>query len=167
MRACLFCLVRTAEFPRPDSVRLVTSLRYLTTTQEPPTSFPSPSLRMGEESAVRRGQMQIKQKKWREERKEEERREGGRAGQGLSVEKTAMKGNCHAPVLAQEHLSPEEHTKCAGHVLTIPPTFLHTPSHIQAERKGLMLHHWKGIACLTACQSSCRWLIRICKEKLD
>lgn len=61
----------------------------------------------------------------REERGEEdeEEEEEGRAGQGLSVEKTAMKGNCHAPVLTQEHLSPEEHAKCAGHVLTIPPLF--------------------------------------------
>lgn len=39
---------------------------------------------------------------------DEEEQEGGRGGQGLSVEKTAMKGNCHAPVLTQEHLSREE-----------------------------------------------------------
>lgn len=76
-------------------------------------------------------------KKWREERKEEEKRERGRAGQGLSVEKTAMKGNCHAPVLAQEHLSPEEHTKCAGHVLTIPPHFsTHTLTHTSWEERA-------------------------------
>lgn len=43
-------------------------------------------------------------------------------------------------------------------------TYQHT--HIQALRKRLMLHRWRGIARLTACQSSCRWLLRICKEKL-
>lgn len=60
---------------------------------------------------------------------EEENEEGGRAGQGLSVEKTAMKGNCHAPVLAQEHLSRGEHAKCAGHVLTIPPPHTFSLTH--------------------------------------
>lgn len=62
---------------------------------------------------------------------DEEDEEGGRAGQGLSVEKTAMKGNCHAPVLAQEHLSREEHAKCAGQFLTIPTLFFffHTHPH--------------------------------------
>lgn len=78
-----------------------------------------------------------------------------------------MKGNCHAPVLAQEHLSRGEHAKCAGHVLTIPPLFLYTLLCIQALRKGLMLHHWKGITCLTTCQSNCHWRFRICKKKLD
>lgn len=74
---------------------------------------------------------------------EEENEEGGRAGQGLSVEKTAMKGNCHAPVLAQEHLSRGEHAKCAGHVLTIPPPthfFSHTHidqhTHTSSQEKG-------------------------------
>lgn len=119
----------------------------------------------GEE--VRHGRKREGGEKRREEDEVEEER--GRAGQGLSVEKTAMKGNCHAPVLAQEHLSREEHAKCAGHVLTIPPLFsTHTyfNTHVQALREGLMLHHWKGIACLTACQSSCRWPFHICKEKL-
>lgn len=68
----------------------------------------------------------------------------GRAGQGLSVKKTAMKGNCHAPLLAQEHLSREEHAKCAGHVLTIPPLFYtksntHALAHTESlEKKGLL-----------------------------
>lgn len=65
----------------------------------------------------------MEERGWEEKRMRRKRREGGRAGQGLSVEKTAMKGNCHAPVLTQEHLSREEHAKCAGHVLTIPPLF--------------------------------------------
>lgn len=75
----------------------------------------------------------------REERREEdeELEEEGRAGQGLSVEKTAMKGNCHAPVLAQKHLSREEHAKCAGHVLTIPPLFLHTHTHSHAYKHSV------------------------------
>lgn len=47
---------------------------------------------------MRRGQTWRKEGGRREE--DEEPEEGGRAGQGLSVEKTAMKGNCHAPVLA-------------------------------------------------------------------
>lgn len=74
----------------------------------------------------------------REERGEEdeEPEEGGRAGQGLSVEKTAMKGNCHAPVLAQEHLSREEHTKCAGHVLTTPPLFPRKHSRIHSQERA-------------------------------
>jgi len=61
------------------------------------------------------------------------KREGGRGGlvRGLSVEKTAMKGNCHAPALVQEHLSGGEHAKWAGHVLT---THTHTHTHT------LMLH---------------------------
>lgn len=96
----------------------------------------------------------------------------GRAGQGLSVKKTAMKGNCHAPLLAQEHLSREEHAKCAGHVLTIPPLFYtksntHALAHTESlEKKGCWLHYQKGIASLTTCQSSCHCLLRICKEKL-
>lgn len=83
----------------------------------------------------------------REERKAEdgESEEKGRAGQGLSVEKTAMKGNCHAPVLAQEHLSREEHAKCAGHVLTTPTLFLHTLTHTStqegADAPPLERHH--------------------------
>lgn len=59
---------------------------------------------------------------WEESGIKDEKEEG-RAGQGLSVEKTAMKGNCHAPVLTQEHLSQKEHAKCAGHVLTTPSLF--------------------------------------------
>lgn len=67
----------------------------------------------------------------------------GRAGQGLSVKKTAMKGNCHAPLLAQEHLSREEHAKCAGHVLTIPPLFYtksntHALAHTEFREKRLL-----------------------------
>lgn len=104
--------------------------------------------------------------------KDGEEEDEGRAGQGLSVKKTAMKGNCHAPVLTQEHLSGEEHAKCAGHVLTIPPlsytkinagALAHTES---SEEKGDVLRYQKGIACLTTCQSSCRWPLRICKEKV-
>lgn len=112
--------------------------------------------------------------------KDGEEEDEARAGQGLSVKKTAMKGNCHAPVLAQEHLSGEEHAKCAGHVLTIPPptfstqrsthTHLHTLRVLKGKKKkkksGVLLHYQKGIACLTTCQSSCHWLLRICKEKL-
>lgn len=52
-----------------------------------------------------------------------------------------MKGNCHAPVLAQEHLSPEEHAKCAGHVLTIPPLFYtHTSFQERADASPLERH---------------------------
>lgn len=77
----------------------------------------------------------------REERREEdeEEEEGGGLVTGLSVEKTAMKGNCHAPVPAQEHLSREEHAKCAGHVLTIPPLFsthTHTFQHTCTSSQG-------------------------------
>lgn len=81
---------------------------------------------------------------------DEEDEEGGRAGQGLSVEKTAMKGNCHAPVLAQEHLSREEHAKCAGQFLTIPTLFFfsthtrtdtHTRSKERADAPPLDRHH--------------------------
>lgn len=68
---------------------------------------------------------------------DEEEEEGGRAGQGLSVEKTAMKGNCHALVLAQEHLSREEHAKCAGHVLTTPPLFYtHTHRYTSSQERA-------------------------------
>lgn len=90
-----------------------------------PSSLCSPSLRTAKASAVRRGQT------WRK------MKEGG-VGQGLSIEKTAMKGNCHAPVLAQEHLSQKEHAKCAGHVLKIPSLLfhIHTARHRQAHRKG-------------------------------
>lgn len=57
-----------------------------------------------------------------------------------------MKGNCHAPVLTQEHLSREEHAKCAGHVLTIPtllPPYTHTYTcaHTQFLRGRLMLYY--------------------------
>lgn len=55
--------------------------------------------------------------------------EEGRVGQGLSVGKTAMKGNCHAPVLTQKHLSRQEHAKCASLILTIPPLF-YTHTHV-------------------------------------
>lgn len=76
---------------------------------------------------------------------DDEQEEEGRAGQGLSVEKTAMKGNCHAPVLAQKHLSRGEHAKCAGPVLTIPPLFLHTLAHTSSQERAdappLERHH--------------------------
>lgn len=124
---------------------------------------------------MRRGQTWRKEGRRKRGGEDEEEQEGGRGGQGLSVEKTAMKGNCHAPVLTQEHLSQEEHAKCAGHVPTTPPLF-YTLAHIDQHasvhthtkflRKGLMLHHFEGITFLTACQSSCHWLLRICKEKL-
>lgn len=82
---------------------------------------------------MRRGQTWRKEGGRRRGEEDEEEEEGvreGCAGQGLSVEKTAMKGNCHAPVLTQEHLSREEHAKCAGHVLTIPPLFYtHAKTH--------------------------------------
>lgn len=107
------------EFPWPDSVRLVTGLLHHTSTYyrkcNQLTSFRSPSLRMGKRSDT-------EEREWEESGIKDEK-EGGRAGQGLSVEKTAMKGNCHAPVLTQEHLSQKEHAKCAGHVLTTPSLF--------------------------------------------
>lgn len=86
---------------------------------------------------MRRGQTWRKSG-WEERGEEdEEEEEGGRAGQGLSVEKTAMKGNCHAPVLAQEHLSRGEHAKCAGHVLTIPPLFYtHSHTHTSSQERA-------------------------------
>lgn len=71
--------------------------------------------------------------------KDGEEEDEGRAGQGLSVKKTAMKGNCHAPVLAQEHLSRGEHAKCAGHVLTTPPLFytkINTHAHTESSEGG-------------------------------
>lgn len=37
---------------------------------------------------------------------------------------------------------------------------------LKKKKKRLLLRYQKGIACLTTCQSSCHWLLRICKEKL-
>ena len=132
VRVCVCSSVWTAGFPWPDSVRLVTSLPRHTTPhhhiQTRPPAFRSPSLRTAD-GKCREKRSDVEEKRWEERGDEdEEEEEGGRAGQGLSVEKTAMKGNCHAPVLAQKHLSREEHAKCAGHVLTIPPLY-YTHTH--------------------------------------
>ncbi len=124
-RECVCSSVWTAGFPWPDSVRLVTSLPHHTTTYKAqPAHQPSQSITQDGRGKCREKRSDVEERGWEERGEEdEEEEEGGRAGQGLSVEKTAMKGNCHAPVLAQEHLSREEHAKCAGHVLTIPPLF--------------------------------------------
>lgn len=141
-------LVWTAEFSRPDSVRLVTSLPHLTT-----STYTTQAAYQLSQSITQDGRGKCQEKrsdveeKRREKRKaeDEEPKEEGRAGQGLSVEKTEMKGNCHAPVLAQEHLSREEHAKCAGHVLTTPPHFIHTLTHTstqeEADAPPLERHH--------------------------
>lgn len=144
---CVCDSVWTAWFLRPDSVRLVTSLLHHTSTEKAqPAHRLSQPITLDGQRKRREKRSDVEEGGWEERRGEdedEEEEKGGRDGQGLSVEKTAMKGNCHAPVLAQEHLSQGEHAKCAGHVLTIPSPFCthrsthpckHTLSHTQVLR---------------------------------
>lgn len=45
-------------------------------------------------------------------------------------------------------------------------THSHTLRVLRRKKKRPLLRYQKGITCLTTCQSSCHWLLRICKEKL-